>query len=276
MDRYFSIGEMAKLYNVSVETLRHYDRLDLLKPDYIKEKTGYRYYSIKSFLKMDLIKRCKAIGLSLDEIKEIIDEYTSLESVLRIIKNQKEMIDNKIVELNEIKNSIISLENSIEEALNLGINKPFTKYNQERVLKVYNYTGRYTGEFQIKLRKSLLELETKYSRQIPKIIFKTSYKDIILNNKITYKKTMIQVEDDESKNSDEMIVLQPGTYATVYFDDDFYDNKKYYDILIKYINENNLKVIGDFYEIYNITRVGNDGEEKSLAKIEILIEEYKK
>ena len=276
MDRYFSIGEMAKLYNVSVETLRHYDRLNLLKPDYIKAKTGYRYYSIKSFLKMDLIKRCKAIGLSLDEIKEIIDEYTSLESVLRIIKNQKEMIDNKIVELNEIKNSIISLENSIEEALRLGINKPFIKYNQKRVLKVYNYTGRYTGEFQIKLRKSLLELETKYSRQIPKIIFKTSYKDIILNNKITYKKTMIQVEDDESKNSDEMIVLQPGTYATVYFDDYFYDNKKYYDILIKYINENNLKVIGDFYEIYDITRVGNDGEEKSLAKIEILIEEYKK
>lgn len=271
MDRYFSIGEMAKLYNVSAETLRHYDRLDLLKPDYIKEKTGYRYYSIKSFLKMDLIKRCKAIGLSLDEIKEIIDEYTSLESVLRIIKNQKQMIDNKIVELNEIKNSIISLENSIEEALYLGINNPFIKYNKERILKVYNYTGRYTGEFQIKLRKSLLELETKYSRQIPKIIFKTSYEDISLNNKVTYKKTMIQV-DDESKNNDEMIVLPAGNYATVYFDDDFYDNKKYYDILVKYINENNLNVIGDFYEIYDITRVGNDGEEKSLAKIEILID----
>lgn len=275
MDRYFSIGEMAKLYNISVETLRHYDRFDLLKPDYINEKTGYRYYSIKSFLKMDLIKRCKAIGLSLDEIKEIIDQYTSLESVLRIIKNQKEMIDNKIVELNEIKNSIVSLENSIEEALDLGINKPFIKYNQERVLKVYNYTGRYTGEFQIKLRKSLLDLETKYSRQIPKVAFKISYDDMMETNEIIYKKTMIQV-DDELENKDEIIVLQEGSYATVYFDDDFYDNKKYYDILIEYINKNNLKTIGDFYEIYDITRVGNDGEEKSLAKIQILIEECKK
>lgn len=275
MDRYFSIGEMAKLYNISVETLRHYDRFDLLKPDYINEKTGYRYYSIKSFLKMDLIKRCKAIDLSLDEIKEIIDEYTSLESVLRVIKNQKEMIDKKIVELNEIKNSIVNLENSIEEALHVGIDEPFNKYNQERVLKVYNYTGRYSGEFQINLRKSLLELETKYSRQIPKVAFMTSYEDIIQNNKVTYKKTMIQV-DDTLNNKEEIIVLPTGIYATLYFDDNFYDNKKYYDKLINYINENNIKTIGDFYEIYEITRVSNDGEEKSLAKIEILIEEYKK
>ena len=272
MDRYFSIGEMAKLYNISVETLRHYDRIDLLKPDYIKEQTGYRYYSIKSFLKMDLIKKCKAMGLSLEEIKEIIDEYTSLESVLRIIKNQKDMIDKKIIELNQIKKSITNLENSIEEALSLGINKPFIKYNKERILKVYNYTGRYTGEFQIKLRKSLLELETKYSRQIPKIIFKTSYEDIILNNKITYKKTMTQVDDDKSKYNNEMILLKSGYYATIYFDDDFYDNKKYYDMLINYIKDNNLKVKGDFYEIYDITRVGNDGKEKSLSKIEILID----
>ena len=113
---------------------------------------------------MDLIKRCKAIGLSLDEIKEIIDDYTSLESVLKIIKNQKEMIDNKIVELNSIKNSIENLENSIEEALGFGINKPFIKYNTKQVLKDYNYTGRYTGEFEIKLRKSLLEIEKKYNR----------------------------------------------------------------------------------------------------------------
>lgn len=245
MDRYFSIGEMAKLYNISVETLRHYDRFDLLKPDYINEKTGYRYYSIKSFLKMDLIKRCKAIDLSLDEIKEIIDEYTSLESVLRVIKNQKEMIDKKIVELNEIKNSIVNLENSIEEALHVGLDEPFNKYNQERVLKVYNYTGRYSGEFQINLRKSLLELETKYSRQIPKVAFMTSYEDIIQNNKVTYKKTMIQV-DDTLNNKEEIIVLPTGIYATLYFDDNFYDNKKYYDKLINYINENNIKTIGDF------------------------------
>ena len=50
MKKYFTIGEMSKLHNISIETLRHYDRFGILKPEYINEKTGYRYYSTKSFI----------------------------------------------------------------------------------------------------------------------------------------------------------------------------------------------------------------------------------
>lgn len=42
--------------------------------------------------------------------------------------------------------------------------------------------------------------------------------------------------------------------------------------MMDFIDKNNIKVLGDFYEIYIITRVGNDGSEKSLGKIQILIE----
>lgn len=38
MKKYFSIGEMSKLYNISIETLRHYDRIGILKPEYINKK----------------------------------------------------------------------------------------------------------------------------------------------------------------------------------------------------------------------------------------------
>ena len=51
----------------------------------------------------------------------------------------------------------------------------------------------------------------------------------------------------------------------------FMITKKYYKNIIEYIKENNIEVIGDFYEIYEMTRVSSDGEVKSLAKIEILI-----
>ena len=71
----FSIGEVAKIHNITVEALRHYDRVGLLKPSYINSSTGYRYYSAKDFIILDLIKQCKAMGLSLNEIKNIIENY---------------------------------------------------------------------------------------------------------------------------------------------------------------------------------------------------------
>jgi DNA-binding transcriptional MerR regulator len=40
------IGEFAWLAQVTVETLRHYDRLGLLKPDHLDRFTGYRYYTL--------------------------------------------------------------------------------------------------------------------------------------------------------------------------------------------------------------------------------------
>ncbi|MGL5353950.1 MAG: MerR family transcriptional regulator, partial [Clostridium sp.] len=72
METNFSIGEISKLHNISVQTLRHYDKIGLLKPSYINESTGYRYYSAKHFVIIDLIKQCKSMGLSLDEIKGLI------------------------------------------------------------------------------------------------------------------------------------------------------------------------------------------------------------
>ena len=49
MNEYLSIGQMAKLNNVSVQALRHYEKLGLMVPSYINNETGYRYYSIKDF-----------------------------------------------------------------------------------------------------------------------------------------------------------------------------------------------------------------------------------
>ena len=67
------------------------------------------------------------------------------------------------------------------------------------------------------------------------------------------------------------ITLPSGNYLTMYFEDDFYNTKKYYNEIIKYIKVNNIEVIGDFHEIYIMTRANPEGEIMALAKIEILL-----
>ena len=48
MNTMLRIGEMAKLCGVSIETLRYYDKENILTPDRVDEKSGYRYYSNES------------------------------------------------------------------------------------------------------------------------------------------------------------------------------------------------------------------------------------
>lgn len=50
-----TIGEFAKLRNITTETLRHYDRIGLVKPVKVDPDTGYRYYSILQYEKIGTI-----------------------------------------------------------------------------------------------------------------------------------------------------------------------------------------------------------------------------
>ena len=45
----FQIGEMARLFHLSVSSIRHYEQLGLLKPEYTDPETGYRYYTPRQF-----------------------------------------------------------------------------------------------------------------------------------------------------------------------------------------------------------------------------------
>ena len=66
----YKIGELSKLCNISVKTLRYYDAEGLLIPDEIDKFTGYRYYSASKLEDCYRIIALKELGFSLDEIRE--------------------------------------------------------------------------------------------------------------------------------------------------------------------------------------------------------------
>lgn len=272
MGKYLSIGQMARLNNISVQTLRHYEKVELLKPSYTNEDTGYRYYSLKDFSTIDLIKQCKAMGMSLEEIKEVTNNYTSLDSISNILNNQKQIIDEKIKELENIRNKIEYMSNTLSISLEKGINKVFIKQNKERLFIKYNYTDRYTDEFEINLRKVLLEVERDYENVNAEIAFTTSYKDMNDNEEVIYKNVMINLGEEIFFEDEKLVKVPAGNYLTMYFDDAYRNSSKYYHTIMNYIQKNNIKTIGDFHEIYIMTRVGMDGKIKSLGQIEILID----
>ena len=92
------IGEFAWLGQVTVETLRHYDRLDLLKPDRLDQFTGYRYYSLAQLPRLNRILALKDLGLSLEQVARMVDQQVKPDEIRSILKSQQVELEREIQE----------------------------------------------------------------------------------------------------------------------------------------------------------------------------------
>ena len=70
MHKRFSIGEVARLTGVGVETVRFYERSDLIDEP-LRRDSGYRQYPGDVIPRIKLIKRARELGFSLTEIKTL-------------------------------------------------------------------------------------------------------------------------------------------------------------------------------------------------------------
>lgn len=70
------IGDFARLGQVSVTTLRHYDDVGLLKPDSVDGFSGYRYYSVAQLAQLNRIMALKELGFSLSQIEQVLNGLT--------------------------------------------------------------------------------------------------------------------------------------------------------------------------------------------------------
>ena len=89
-----SIGQMSKICAVSVKTLRHYDKIGLLKPRYTDAANGYRYYEEDQIGTMLLIGRLKRYGFSLTSIQRMLETQES-GSLLKELSRQRLRLESR-------------------------------------------------------------------------------------------------------------------------------------------------------------------------------------
>lgn len=89
----FKIGEFARLSQVSVKTLHHYDEIGLFKPVWIDPHTGYRYYSMDQLARLKQILTLKDFGLSLDQITSVLASRASPDDLHELLRaRQSELL----------------------------------------------------------------------------------------------------------------------------------------------------------------------------------------
>jgi len=118
-EHYYTVGEVAKLSNLSVQTLRYYDQIDLFKPAYIDTLTNYRYYHDNQIFYLDIIKSLKYIGIALEDIKKALG-LTSGE-LLSFLDQQEQRIEEKISRLNEAKYTLHKTKNQLQEQIDIPV-----------------------------------------------------------------------------------------------------------------------------------------------------------
>lgn len=117
MPKLFSIGDVAKLFHISVSSLRHYEDVGLLTPEHIDSDSGYRYYSIRQLEVLNTIRYLRVLDLPLSEIADFLGNR-DVERIEEKLRQQKEAVIAKQAELKRIERKIDNRLRTIADAKN--------------------------------------------------------------------------------------------------------------------------------------------------------------
>ena len=145
--KYFSIGETAEQAHLTTETLRHYDRIGLVKPSKVDIHTKYRYYTAEDIIWLNTVHALQQMDLPLQEIKRVL-EYDDLEKIIMFLEQAEQKADEKISSLRYSKSKIQLAKADYEKKLHNwqaseGI---FTKKFPKRIIMLADSVEKITAD----------------------------------------------------------------------------------------------------------------------------------
>lgn len=147
------IGEVARLFNLSVGTLRHYEQMGLLDPAHIDPASGYRYYGSRQLSTLNTISHLRVLDLPLAQIREFVTTR-DVDLMQRQLAQQQELIERKRRELERVSRKIDNRLALLHDALNTELDTICTIDASELRCAVLrervNPTDAYALEWQIR------------------------------------------------------------------------------------------------------------------------------
>lgn len=251
----FTIGEVSRLFNTNIRTLRYYDSIGLLKPTRVDERTGYRYYSTKDFERLNTIKYLRTLDMPLENIAQFFDnkEISVMEELLT---NQKEQIQGRIEELCRIRTKIDNRLELIAEAKNSDLDKITLREIGRRRAAFLRKNIAVTDDLELPIR----ELERMHD--LEPIIFLGKVGVSIDKEKIkkreftSFSSIFVLVErsdeysfDRKSVNNSQKSYIEKGLYLCIRFHGTHIKASEYYEKLLAYAEANQYDICGDSIEI---------------------------
>lgn len=113
--KFYLIKELANKTQLSIDTIRFYEKKKLLKPSF-RGDNNYRYYDENTFKRLMFIKRCRTLDISLSEIETLLEleqqPSQSCQAVNQLIEQHIKQVTDKIKELQKFQQQLIQLRAS--------------------------------------------------------------------------------------------------------------------------------------------------------------------
>ena len=106
----FGIGQLARRAGVAIDTVRYYERNDLLAPSG-RMASGYRRYGDVELKRLRFIRRAKALGFSLADIRELLalSDQRNVAKIKRAAETRLVDIEQRLAELARIRDGLNKL-----------------------------------------------------------------------------------------------------------------------------------------------------------------------
>ncbi|OHD13031.1 MAG: hypothetical protein A2086_07490 [Spirochaetes bacterium GWD1_27_9] len=271
-DKYYNIGTISKLCNISIRTLRYYDEIGILKPDFI-DSNDYRYYSPDKIIDINYIQILKNLNFSLKEISNLIHNDIDFQIISDLYQNKLNFLNKQIESLENIKQS---LNNQISKIKLINIdNIEKEKISIKNIPDEFVATQRFSGQvdfniFALNLRKfkaMLLENQIKPNGYYKNIIYN------YLNNNFSNSDMDIYVQVDKNLFGKFPFIEKKEAYSCVSFlhYGQYETLQKSYNFLLNWVKEKDYKIIDNIINTFIICYDITLNSKKFVTEIQIPI-----
>lgn len=255
MQELFTIGEIARIFRVKVETLRYYDEIGLLKPEYINQQTHYRYYSTQQFERLNSIKYLRALGVPINKLLDFFN-YRDIDKFVELLNIQKKEIARKKKELEIVERKISRRLEQVADALSDPLNM-ITEVTLPAWHAAYLRREYALGE---DIEYPVSELVKDYGMDgnifLGKIGISIALSDLRAQKFDRYSGIFMILEKEDPLITSE-ITFPAREYLRIRFKGSHINAAPYYRRLFDYMNRNNYELVDDSIEIalidYGIT-----------------------
>ncbi|RKD29450.1 MerR family transcriptional regulator [Lacrimispora algidixylanolytica] len=265
----FTIGEMARLFHMNIRTLRYYDEIGVLKPEYVNEETNYRYYSTVQFERLNTIKYLRALDVPLEKILIFLNEK-EVSTILSIFEEQRERVLKKREQLSRIEKKITNRMEQIEAALTAPYGQVIVKQIPQREIVLLEKKITREEDLEPLIRDISKKTYLDDAIFLGKVGVSVSQEDL-KNGEFKYFSSIFVILEDEDDFMNKDVVLQEGVYATVRYRGTHEEASSYYAMLLNYLMDSGLHIKGDSIEITMIDAGMTNDHNQYVTELQIPI-----